>query len=111
MNQSEENVNQIIVLKIRKLENGSQQHRPMYVTIRRSNTVLEMKNRISFLFDIDTCRQRLIFETKLLKDHQTLTEYRKNIKVQKSATLIYLIHKKILKTLKSCTWLSDPHVK
>ncbi|KAI8373499.1 hypothetical protein EDC96DRAFT_499584 [Choanephora cucurbitarum] len=45
------------------------------VFLPRNATVLELKDKIQHLFDIDSLRQRLIFRGKVLKDDKNLLDY------------------------------------
>ncbi|OBZ89672.1 Large proline-rich protein BAG6 [Choanephora cucurbitarum] len=45
------------------------------VFLPRTATVLELKDKIQHLFDIDSLRQRLIFRGKVLKDDKNLSDY------------------------------------
>ncbi|KAI8364187.1 hypothetical protein BD560DRAFT_403253 [Blakeslea trispora] len=45
------------------------------VLLPQNATVLELKNKIQSLYDIDSLRQRLIFQGKVLKDDKNLLDY------------------------------------
>lgn len=59
-----------MVLSIKTLE---QQTKP--VTISRDASVLDLKHAVQGVFQIESNRQRLIFQGKMMKDGQNLTEY------------------------------------
>ncbi|CDH53310.1 hypothetical protein RO3G_09253 [Lichtheimia corymbifera JMRC:FSU:9682] len=59
-----------MVLSIRTLE-----HQTKPVTISRDASVLDLKHAVQGAFQIDSNRQRLIFQGKMMKDGQSLTEY------------------------------------
>lgn len=61
-----------MVLSIRTLE-----HQTKPVTISRDASVLDLKHAVQGAFQIDSNRQRLIFQGKMMKDGQSLTEYGK----------------------------------
>ncbi|KAI9481095.1 MAG: hypothetical protein EXX96DRAFT_203295 [Benjaminiella poitrasii] len=63
-------MNRSIELSIKSLE---QQVR--IVSVPRNASVLDLKHKIEVLFDIDSLRQRLIFQGKVLKDDKNLTDY------------------------------------
>ncbi|KAI8984441.1 5' nucleotidase family-domain-containing protein [Mycotypha africana] len=45
------------------------------VSVPRNASVLELKNRIQVLFDVDSLRQRLIFQGRVLSDDKNLLDY------------------------------------
>jgi hypothetical protein len=59
-----------IALQIKSLE-----QRTTSVTISRSASVLDLKQEIKLAFDVDSDRQRLIFQGRVLKDDKQLTDY------------------------------------
>lgn len=59
-----------MVLSIKTLE---QQTKP--VTISRDASVLDLKHAVQGVFQIESNRQRLIFQGKMMKDGQNLAEY------------------------------------
>ncbi|CAO3600720.1 unnamed protein product [Absidia cylindrospora] len=60
----------LIGLQIKSLE-----QRTHSVTLPRSASVLELKNEIQTTLDVDSGRQRLIFQGKVLKDDKNLMDY------------------------------------
>jgi hypothetical protein len=48
------------------------------VSLPRNASVMELKQKIKLVFDVDTLRQRLIFQGKVLKDDKNLLDYGKN---------------------------------
>ncbi|KAI8332266.1 hypothetical protein BC941DRAFT_359322 [Chlamydoabsidia padenii] len=60
----------LIGLQIKSLE-----QRTHSVTLPRNASVLELKNEIQATLDVDSGRQRLIFQGKVLKDDKNLTDY------------------------------------
>ncbi|KAF7732485.1 hypothetical protein EC973_003230 [Apophysomyces ossiformis] len=60
----------LIALQIRSLE-----HRTHSVTVPRNSSVLHLKNEIQAVFDVESGRQRLIFQGRVLKDDKHLTDY------------------------------------
>lgn len=67
------NNNDSILLDIKSLE-----HQVRSVTISRNASVLDLKNKIQLAFDVESIRQRLIFQGKVLKDDKSLSDYGKN---------------------------------
>lgn len=63
------NIDQI-ALQIKSLE-----QRTTSVTLSRNASVLELKQEIQLAFDVDSDRQRLIFQGRVLKDDKHLTDY------------------------------------
>lgn len=61
-----------MVLSIRTLE-----HQTKPVTVSRDASVLDLKHAVQGVFQIESNRQRLIFQGKMLKDGQSLTDYGK----------------------------------
>lgn len=61
-----------IALQIKSLE-----QRTTSVTLPRNATVLELKHEIQVAFDVESNRQRLIFQGRVLKDDKNLTDYGK----------------------------------
>lgn len=61
-----------IALQIKSLE-----QRTTSVTLPRTASVLELKQEIQLAFDVDSERQRLIFQGRVLKDDKHLTDYGK----------------------------------
>jgi hypothetical protein len=61
-----------IALQIKSLE-----QRMTSVTLPRTATVLELKHEIQSAIDVESNRQRLIFQGKVLKDDKNLTDYGK----------------------------------
>lgn len=59
-----------IALQIKSLE-----QRTTSVTISRTASVLDLKQEIKLAFDVDSDRQRLIFQGRVLKDDKQLTDY------------------------------------
>ncbi|GAA5803358.1 hypothetical protein HPULCUR_008837 [Helicostylum pulchrum] len=59
-----------IALQIKSLE-----QRTTSVTLPRNASVLELKHEIQVAFDVDSNRQRLIFQGRVLKDDKHLTDY------------------------------------
>ncbi|KAI8380185.1 hypothetical protein BD560DRAFT_432435 [Blakeslea trispora] len=59
-----------IALQIKSLE-----QRTTSVTISRTASVLDLKQEIKIAFDVDSDRQRLIFQGRVLKDDKHLTDY------------------------------------
>ncbi|KAI8329179.1 hypothetical protein EDC96DRAFT_585732 [Choanephora cucurbitarum] len=59
-----------IALQIKSLE-----QRTTSVTISRTASVLDLKQEIKVAFDVDSDRQRLIFQGRVLKDDKHLTDY------------------------------------
>lgn len=59
-----------MVLSIRTLE-----HQTKPVTVSRDASVLDLKHAVQGVFQIESNRQRLIFQGKMLKDGQSLTDY------------------------------------
>lgn len=62
----------LIGLQIKSLE-----QRTHSVTLPRNASVLELKNEIQATLDVDSGRQRLIFQGKVLKDDKNLMDYGK----------------------------------
>ncbi|KAG2213023.1 hypothetical protein INT47_011172 [Mucor saturninus] len=60
----------VIALSIKSLEQQTKS-----VTLPRSASVLELKQKIQLEFDIDGTRQRLIFQGKVLRDGKNLSDY------------------------------------
>ncbi|KAI7876945.1 hypothetical protein K492DRAFT_172087 [Lichtheimia hyalospora FSU 10163] len=60
----------VMELSIRTLE-----HQTKPVTISRDASVLDLKHAVQGAFQIESNRQRLIFQGKMMKDGQSLTEY------------------------------------
>ncbi|KAI8098732.1 uncharacterized protein BX664DRAFT_381408 [Halteromyces radiatus] len=60
----------LIGLQIKSLE-----QRTHSVTLPRNSSVLELKNEIQATLDVDSGRQRLIFQGKVLKDDKNLMDY------------------------------------
>ncbi|KAI8374287.1 uncharacterized protein BYT42DRAFT_615461 [Radiomyces spectabilis] len=60
----------LMALQIKSLE-----QRTHSVTVPRTSSVLQLKNEIQTVFDVDTGRQRLIFQGRVLKDDKQLTDY------------------------------------
>lgn len=69
-NRSSNNNSTDIVLVIKSLE-----HQVRSVAIQRNATVLELKGKIQSAFDVESIRQRLIFQGKVLKDDKSLSDY------------------------------------
>lgn len=63
----------VIALSIKSLEQQTKS-----VTLPRSASVLELKQKIQLEFDIDGTRQRLIFQGKVLRDGKNLSDYGNN---------------------------------
>jgi hypothetical protein len=63
-----------IALQIKSLE-----QRITSVTLPRTASVLELKQEIQVAFDVESTRQRLIFQGRVLKDDKNLTDYGKII--------------------------------
>lgn len=61
-----------IALQIKSLE-----QRTTSVTLPRNASVLDLKQEIQIAFDVDSNRQRLIFQGRVLKDDKNLTDYGK----------------------------------
>lgn len=61
-----------IALQIKSLE-----QRTTSVTLPRNASVLQLKHEIQVAFDVDSNRQRLIFQGRVLKDDKNLTDYGK----------------------------------
>jgi hypothetical protein len=61
-----------IALQIKSLE-----QRTTSVTLPRTASVLELKHEIQSAFDVESNRQRLIFQGRVLKDGKNLTDYGK----------------------------------
>jgi hypothetical protein len=59
-----------IALQIKSLE-----QRTTSVTVSRTASVLDLKQEIKLAFDVDSDRQRLIFQGRVLKDDKQLTDY------------------------------------
>ncbi|KAI8643195.1 hypothetical protein BD408DRAFT_415419 [Parasitella parasitica] len=59
-----------IALQIKSLE-----QRTTSVTLPRNASVLDLKQEIQVAFDVDSNRQRLIFQGRVLKDGKNLTDY------------------------------------
>ncbi|KAI9476141.1 MAG: hypothetical protein EXX96DRAFT_575923 [Benjaminiella poitrasii] len=59
-----------IALQIKSLE-----QRTMSVTLPRNASVLDLKQEIQVVFDVESDRQRLIFQGRVLKDDKHLTDY------------------------------------
>ncbi|KAI7889131.1 uncharacterized protein EV154DRAFT_289137 [Mucor mucedo] len=59
-----------IALQIKSLE-----QRTTSVTLPRNASVLQLKHEIQVAFDVDSNRQRLIFQGRVLKDDKNLTDY------------------------------------
>lgn len=64
----------VMALRIKSLE---QQTKP--VTISRDASVLDLKGAVQNVFQVESARQRLIFQGKVLKDEKNLTDYGKFI--------------------------------
>ncbi|KAI9007904.1 hypothetical protein CLU79DRAFT_711808 [Phycomyces nitens] len=60
----------VMALQIKSLE-----QRTHAVTVPRNASVLHLKNEIETVFAVDTGRQRLIFQGKVLKDDKQLADY------------------------------------
>jgi hypothetical protein len=45
------------------------------ISLPRNASVMELKQKIKLVFDVDTLRQRLIFQGKVLKDDKNLLDY------------------------------------
>lgn len=63
-----------IALQIKSLE-----QRTTSVTLPRNASVLQLKHEIQVAFDVDSNRQRLIFQGRVLKDDKNLTDYGKPV--------------------------------
>lgn len=61
-----------IALQIKSLE-----QRTTSVTLPRTASVLELKQEIQVAFDVESNRQRLIFQGRVLKDDKHLSDYGK----------------------------------
>lgn len=59
-----------IALQIKSLE-----QRTTSITLPRNASVLQLKQEIQIAFDIESNRQRLIFQGRVLKDDKNLTDY------------------------------------
>lgn len=59
-----------IALQIKSLE-----QRTTSVTLPRTASVLQLKQEIQIVFDVESNRQRLIFQGKVLKDDKNLDDY------------------------------------
>ncbi|KAI9304054.1 hypothetical protein BJ944DRAFT_164316 [Cunninghamella echinulata] len=73
MTNNNENTNAssvLIDLQIKSLE-----QRTHSVTVPRNSSVLELKNQIQSTLDVESGRQRLIFQGKVLKDDKNLMDY------------------------------------
>ncbi|KAI7901269.1 ubiquitin-related domain-containing protein [Cokeromyces recurvatus] len=62
--------NRSIELSIKSLE-----QQVKMVSVPRNASVLDLKHKIEVLFDVDSIRQRLIFQGKVLKDDKNLMDY------------------------------------
>lgn len=60
----------VIALSVKSLEQQTKS-----VSLPRNATVLELKQKIKLVFDIDGTRQRLIFQGRVLKDDKNLLDY------------------------------------
>lgn len=60
----------VIALNIKSLE---QQTKP--VTVARDASVLDLKQAVQTAFQVESGRQRLIFQGRVLKDEKTLADY------------------------------------
>lgn len=69
-NSSNENPSAYMALNIKSLE---QQTKP--VTIPRDASVLDLKLAVQSAFQVESDRQRLIFQGRVLKDEKQLTDY------------------------------------
>ncbi|KAI8082531.1 uncharacterized protein B0P05DRAFT_537406 [Gilbertella persicaria] len=69
-NASAPNTMDNIALQIKSLE-----QRTTSVTLPRTASVLDLKQEIKLAFDVDSDRQRLIFQGRVLKDDKHLTDY------------------------------------
>jgi len=59
-----------IALQIKSME-----QRTTSVTLPRNASVLDLKQEVQVAFDVDSNRQRLIFQGRVLKDDKNLTDY------------------------------------
>lgn len=62
----------VFALSIKSLEQQTKS-----VSLPRTASVLELKQKIQLEFDIDETRQRLIFQGKVLRDGKNLADYGK----------------------------------
>jgi ubiquilin len=56
------------------------------IPVKSTSTIFEIKEQIAVVSDIPTNRQRLIFQGKLLKDHETANEL--NLQTQHTIHLV-----------------------
>jgi hypothetical protein len=68
----------VIALSIKSVEQQTKS-----VSLPRTASVLELKQKIQLEFDIDGTRQRLIFQGKVLRDGKNLSDYGKCTHTQK----------------------------
>lgn len=62
-----------IALQIKSME-----QRTTSITLPRNASVLDLKQEVQVAFDVDSNRQRLIFQGRVLKDGKNLTDYGKH---------------------------------
>lgn len=62
-----------IALQIKSME-----QRTTSVTLPRNASVLDLKQEVQVAFDVDSNRQRLIFQGRVLKDDKNLADYGKH---------------------------------
>lgn len=75
----------VIALSIKSLEQQTKS-----VSLPRTASVLELKQKIQLEFDIDGTRQRLIFQGKVLRDGKNLSDYRKCTHTHKNLSFFIL---------------------
>jgi hypothetical protein len=78
----------LIGLQIKSLE-----QRTHSVTLPRNSSVLQLKNEIQSTLDVDSGRQRLIFQGKVLKDDKNLMDYGKKKKRRRISIRLEVVYK------------------
>lgn len=75
-----------------ELQIKSLDQRTTCITISKSASVSDLKQEIKITMDVDSHRQRLIFQGRVLKDDKQLTDYGKYLYIPYNRELYSLVH-------------------